>query len=58
MELQGEVGQVESYFDPFGDGVMVSARLVHGLCQMYHGSEIILDAPNGSSGSSFWSVGR
>jgi hypothetical protein len=48
MELQGEVGQVESYFDPFGDGVMVSARLVHGLCQMYHGSEIILDAPNGT----------
>jgi len=26
MELQGDVGHVESHFDPFGDGVSVSAR--------------------------------
>ena len=24
------------HFDPFGDSVSVSARLVHGLCQTYH----------------------
>ena len=26
MELLGDVGHVESHFDPFGDGVSVSAR--------------------------------
>ena len=36
------MGHVESRFDPFGDGVSVGARLVHGLRQTYHGSEIIL----------------
>ena len=36
------MGHVESCFDPFGDGVSVGARLVHGLRQTYHGSEIIL----------------
>jgi hypothetical protein len=36
MELLGDVGHVESRFDPFGDGVSVSARLVHSLCQTYH----------------------
>ena len=30
------MGLVESHFDPFGDSVSVGARLVHGLCQMYH----------------------
>jgi hypothetical protein len=36
MELLGDVGHVESHFSPFGDGVSVGARLVHGLRQMYH----------------------
>jgi hypothetical protein len=36
MELLGDVGHVESRFGPFGDNVSVGARLVHGLCQMYH----------------------
>jgi hypothetical protein len=36
MELLGDVGHVESRFDLFGDGVSVSAKLVHGLRQMYH----------------------
>ena len=36
MELLGDVGDVESRFSLFGDGVSVGARLVHGLCQMYH----------------------
>ena len=39
------MGHVESRFDPFGDGVSVGARLVHGLRQTYHGSKIILEAP-------------
>ena len=39
------MGHVESRFDPFGDGVSVAARLVQGLHQTYHGSEIVLDAP-------------
>ena len=36
------MGHVESRFDPFGDGVSVGERWVHGLRQTYHGSEIIL----------------
>jgi hypothetical protein len=26
MELLGDVGHIESHFDPFGDGVSVGAR--------------------------------
>jgi hypothetical protein len=36
MELFGDVGHLESHFGPFGDGVSVSARKVHGLRQTYH----------------------
>ena len=36
MELLRDVGHVETRFDPFGDGVSVSATYVHGLRQMYH----------------------
>ena len=36
------MGHDESHFDLFGDSVSVSARLVHGLRQTYHGSKIIL----------------
>jgi hypothetical protein len=32
MELQRDVGHVESCFGPFGDSISVGARLVHGLC--------------------------
>jgi hypothetical protein len=31
MELLGDIGHVECRFNPFGDSVSVSARLVHGL---------------------------
>jgi hypothetical protein len=61
MELLRNVGHVESHFGPFGDGVSVGERLVHGLRQTFHRLEINLDAPDvtpslqGSSGSSFWS---
>jgi hypothetical protein len=36
MELLGDMGHVESHMFLFGDTVSVGARLVHGLCQMYH----------------------
>jgi hypothetical protein len=36
MELLGDEGHVESCFGPFGDGVSVGARQVHGLHQTYH----------------------
>ena len=36
MELQGDVGHVESPFGPFGDSVNVGGRQVHGWRQTYH----------------------
>ena len=48
MELLHDVRQVESHFYPFGDDVSVAARLLQGLRQTYHGSEIVLDAPDGT----------
>jgi hypothetical protein len=36
MELQGDMGHLESYFGPFGDGVGVGATKVHAVHQMYH----------------------
>ena len=39
MELLGDTGHVESHLGPFGDGVSVGARQVHGLRQTYHDSE-------------------
>jgi hypothetical protein len=35
MVLQGDVGNVESCFGPFGDSIGVDARKVHGLRQIY-----------------------
>jgi hypothetical protein len=34
-ELPDDVGLVESHFSPFGDGVSVHTRYVHGLHQTY-----------------------
>jgi hypothetical protein len=34
MELLGDVGEVEARFSPFGDGVILGPRFVHGLRQM------------------------
>ena len=48
MELLGDVGKVETCFALFRDGVSVGARSVQGLRQTYHGSEIILDALDGT----------
>jgi hypothetical protein len=36
MVLLGDVGQVEAHFGPFGDGVNLDARYVHGLRRMHH----------------------
>ena len=36
MEMLGDTGHVESRFGPFGDGVSVGAKQVHGLRQTYH----------------------
>jgi hypothetical protein len=36
MELQGDVGHVESHLFLLGDSVSMGARLVHSLCQMYN----------------------
>ena len=48
MELLRDVGLVESRFCPFGDGVSVSATQVHGCAKCIIGSEILLDAPDGT----------
>ena len=48
MELLGYTGQVEARFSPFGDSVDLDARYVHGLRQVTIGSEISLDAPDGT----------
>jgi hypothetical protein len=43
MELLGYEGHVESHFDPFGGSV-----IMHGCTKRTIGSEIILDAPDGT----------
>ena len=39
---------MEAHFGPFGDSVNLDARSVHGLHQHTIGSEIVLDAPDGT----------
>jgi hypothetical protein len=36
MILLCDVVRVETCFSPFGDTFNLDARLVHGLCRMYH----------------------
>jgi hypothetical protein len=33
MELQGDVGEIEAYFGPFGDSVNLDAWYMHDLRQ-------------------------
>jgi hypothetical protein len=48
IELVGDMGHVESQLFLFGDCVSVGARWVQGCAKRTIGSEIILDAPNGT----------
>jgi hypothetical protein len=51
MELLGDMGHVESHFDPFGDSEIVLVS-VHDRCTVCVKrticSEIILDTPDGT----------
>jgi hypothetical protein len=49
MKLLGDVGHVESHFGLFGDVVSVSARYMHFCAKHTTGSEIILDAHDGTT---------
>ena len=48
MELLGDVGHVEPCFDPFGDSVSVGSTRCMICAKHTMGSEIILDALNGT----------
>ena len=48
MELLGDVSLVESHFGPFGDSVGVCASPCTVCVEHIIGSEIILDAPDGT----------
>jgi hypothetical protein len=48
MELQGDVGHVESRFGPFRDSAGVGSRQVQVCAKHTIGSEIVLDAPDSS----------
>ena len=49
MELQGDVGLVESHFSPFGDRVSVGEDACTVCTKRTIGLEIVLDTPNGIS---------
>jgi hypothetical protein len=48
MELLGDLGHVESHFGLVGDDVSVGADRCTVCSKRTIGSEIILDAPNGT----------
>jgi hypothetical protein len=48
MGLLGDEAQVEARFVLFGDSATLDARLVHGLRRTSVGSEIVLEAPDGT----------
>jgi hypothetical protein len=59
MEVLGDVGQVECCFGLNEDRVALVQERCTVCAEHSIGSEIILDAPDGTpSGSSFWSVWR
>ena len=49
MELLGDDTQVEARFGLFGDSANLDSRLVHDLLECTVGSEIVLDAPDGTA---------
>ena len=48
MVLLGDEAELEARFGPFGDSANLDARSVHGCIERNIGSEIILDAPDGT----------
>jgi hypothetical protein len=46
MELQGELGRVESHFGRFGDSAGIGSRQVQVCAKHTVGLEIVLDAPD------------
>jgi hypothetical protein len=51
MALIGDETQVEASFGPFGDSANLDARKLLALLRTYTiGSEIVLDAPDGTPG--------
>jgi hypothetical protein len=48
MKLLGDEDEVGARFIPFRDNANLDARQVHDLWRTYHGSEIILDALDGT----------
>ena len=48
MVLLSDDAQVEARFGPFGDSANLGARLAHGFSECTIGSEITLDAPDGT----------
>jgi hypothetical protein len=48
MGLLGDEAQVEGWFGLFGDSAILDARLVHSFVERTAGSEIVLEAPDGT----------
>jgi hypothetical protein len=48
IELQGDMGQVESHFGTFGDSVSIGQDSFTVCAKHTIGSDIILDAPDGT----------
>ena len=44
----GDEAQMEARFGKFGDSANLDSRLVHDLLECTIGSEIVLDAPDGT----------
>jgi hypothetical protein len=49
MELLGDMGHVESRFNPFRESVSVGARKCTVCTDRTTGSEIVLDEPDGTN---------
>jgi hypothetical protein len=48
MGLLGDEAQVEAHIGPFGDCATLDARLEHVCVERVVGSEIVLEAPDGT----------
>jgi hypothetical protein len=48
MVLLGGEALVDAHVGPFGDSTNPDERLVHGFAECTIGSEIVLDAPDGT----------